>query len=125
MRRIREQGLREQFYAIVEVNSRPYSIAKNDVLVIKRMPGTKIGDVVSLTRVREIGSKDYYIRGAPLVETSYVEVQAVVLEHTVSAKYTKYRKRLGKGPGDRKWRKKSYRDRLTVLRVDKLEVKDL
>lgn len=52
----------------------------------------------------------------------YVNVQAMVLSHTWSAKYTIFRRRLGRGPGDRKFRKRSHRDQLTVLRITNLDV---
>lgn len=121
---IRQQGQEDRFYAICEINSRPFSVSGGDVLVIKHMPGTNIGDMIALSRVREIGSKDYYIRGAPLVDKRFCDVQAVILQHPLSAKYTTYRRRLGQGPGDRKWRKRSYRDHLTVLRISKVQVAD-
>ena len=122
LRKIREQGLQERFYAVVEVNTKPFSVTENDVIICKRLPGTQLGDRLHLTNVREVGSREYYIRGSPLVDQRYFKCEAVVVEQPLSDKFTKYMKRVGRGGGDRKFRKRSYRDRLTVLRVCRLEV---
>lgn len=122
LQKIHQQGLQDKLYTILEVNGMPYCVTKNDLLVTKRLVGTKIGDLLTLTNVREIGSKDYYIRGQPLVDPQYFRCQAVVLEQPWSAKYTKYLRRVGQGPGDRKWRKRSYRDRLNILRITDISV---
>jgi ribosomal protein L21 len=125
---ISNQGKLDRLYAIIELQSRPYSVTLNDVLLVKRMPGTEVGDIVSLTRVKEIGSKSYYLRAANTADTfvpqQLVRVKALVMEHPVSSKYTTYRRRLGKGPGDRKWRKRSYRDSLTMLRVTDISINE-
>ena len=76
-----------------------------------------------LTTCRELGSKESYIRGNPLINKQFIDCEAVVVEQAVSAKYTKYLRRPGKGPGDRKWRKRSYRDDLTVLRITNIDVR--
>lgn len=122
--KIRQQGLLDKFYAIVDIHGTPYSVTRNDIVVVKRMPGTRVGDELTLRNVREIGSKDYYIRGSPLVDHRYFDVRAVVLEQPWSAKYTKFLRRVGQGPGDRKFRKRSYRDKLNILRISDITVND-
>jgi ribosomal protein L21 len=109
-------------YAITEIDTRPYSVTLNDLVISKRLPHTRVGDILQLTRVREIGSKSCHIRGQPLINPQYVNIQAMVMSHTWSAKYTTYRRRLGRGPGDRKFRKRSHRDNLTILRITALDV---
>lgn len=175
-------------YAIIQLNSRSYSVSENDIIVTKRINNVDIGSVITLTNVREIGSKDHYIRGNKVqfkkhhysdpiptvydsmnssqkvstkeigdnekegssdqdiqvydkegllknfipcdstfqyIDPRFFKVEAVVLEHPRSAKYVTIRRRVGKGPGDKKWRKRSYRDHLSILRVTKIEMNDL
>ena len=100
----------------------PYSVQQNDLVITKRLPGTKVGDRLWLSNVREIGTRNHYLRGQPLVDKSYAKVEATVLEHCRSAKYTTFLPRRGRGPGNRKWRKISHRDLLTYLRISKISV---
>ncbi|KAI3633114.1 hypothetical protein MIR68_009189 [Amoeboaphelidium protococcarum] len=109
-------------YATVEINQKPFSVLKNDIVITKRLKHTKVGDELLLTRIREIGTRDYFLKGQPLVPSENCIVKAMVLEHTLSAKYITYRRRVGQGPGDRKWRKRSYRDHLTTLRITDIDV---
>jgi large subunit ribosomal protein L21 len=121
---IRTQGRQDKFYAILELNTRPFSVVKNDVVVTKRLPGTDVGDILTLTNVREIGSKDFFVRGEPLVDARFVSIKAIVLEQPWSAKYVTFRRRFGRGPGDRKWRKRSHRDHLSILRIVDIDIND-
>lgn len=50
-------NLANGLYAIAEVNTKPYSVLLNDIIITKRLPGTRVGDILQLTRVRELGSK--------------------------------------------------------------------
>lgn len=124
LKKIRDQGSADRLYAILEINTHPYNVTVGDVVISKRLPDTEIGDVLTLTNAREIGSRDYFIRGKPLVDPRYFSVNAMVLEHGWSAKYTKLLRRKGRGPGDRKFRKRSYRDNLTTLRITDIHIQD-
>ncbi|KAH6585394.1 hypothetical protein BASA50_004922 [Batrachochytrium salamandrivorans] len=85
-----------KYYAVVEIKNRPYHVAKNDVVVVPRMNDLKIGDVISLDRVREIGSPDYVLQGNPYLHPSYYTIQASAIEHTIGkVVHRKHTKRSG------------------------------
>ncbi|KAK6098111.1 hypothetical protein MT418_002169 [Batrachochytrium dendrobatidis] len=85
-----------KFYAIVEIKNRPYHVAKNDVIIVPRMNDLQIGDVITLDRVREMGSPDYIMQGNPYLDPRYYTIQATAIEHTVGkAIERKHRKRSG------------------------------
>lgn len=157
-------------YAVVEINSRLYSVRNHDILVLKHLKGTRPGDWVQFTRVRELGrvsatssqgdtaltpmkltmvrnetpdttydtassnasnpitpkvkipEQPHIQKQTKLLPKGYTDIQAVVVGHTRSAKYQTLRKRVGKGGGDRKFRVRSYRNLLTVVRFVKVGV---
>ncbi|KAI8344493.1 sphingosine-1-phosphate lyase [Chlamydoabsidia padenii] len=80
------QKLRDQlrYYAVTEIAGRPFLITQNDKVIVNRLKDVKVGDVLKLDRVREIGSKDYSLVGQPYVQDSIYDIQATVLEHTKS-----------------------------------------
>jgi hypothetical protein len=120
------------FYSIIEINTKPFMVSTNDVVITKRLPGNvQVGDELLFTRIREIGrnivdiekgTESCFIRGNPIINPEYLVCKGVVIEHCLSARYTKYLKRRGKGGGDRKWRKRSYRDHLSVVRITELGI---
>ena len=113
-------SLSNGLYATAIINHKPYKFTLNDLVITKHLHHAPTGSTLRLTKINEFGSKDYYIRGNS-ISTAYVHVEAIVLSQTWSGKYTVFRRRLGRGPGDRKWRKRSYKDLLTILRITKLD----
>ncbi|KAJ3244048.1 hypothetical protein HDU78_011528 [Chytriomyces hyalinus] len=116
--------LREQptnsFSAIVELKQRPYFVGIGDIIVTMRMNDLKLGDVIVLDRVREIGSKDYVLKGHPYVHPQFFSVKAVVIEHPVSAEVVRHH-----------WKKRGHqpvhtnRNHHTSLRIAEISIKDL
>ncbi|KAI8354660.1 sphingosine-1-phosphate lyase [Blakeslea trispora] len=80
------QKLRDQlrYYAIAEISGRPYLITKNDKVIVNRLKDVKVGDVLKLDKVRELGSKDYTLKGSPYVPENVFNINATVIEHTKS-----------------------------------------
>ncbi|KAL1918362.1 mitochondrial 54S ribosomal protein bL21m [Calcarisporiella thermophila] len=115
--------LRDQlrYYAVVEIMGRPLLVTARDQVVVNRLRDVQVGDVLKLNRVRELGSRDFTIRGSPYVSEEYYNAKATVIEHT-------------KGPMleiIKRKRRKNYRRRIThkqtytVLRISELEVNKL
>ncbi|KAI8816466.1 uncharacterized protein EV422DRAFT_283458 [Fimicolochytrium jonesii] len=87
----------DKYYAIVELKSRPYYVNLNDVLITMRMNELELGDIIQLDRVREIGSRDFVLKGNPYVDPSYFTIKAVAIEHPVSREIkTIHKKRRGR-----------------------------
>ncbi|KAI7886834.1 hypothetical protein K492DRAFT_203089 [Lichtheimia hyalospora FSU 10163] len=112
--------LRDQlrYYAIAEIAGRPLLITKNDKVVVHRLKDVNVGDVIKLDRVRELGSKDYTIKGSPFVDEKYYDINATVIEHTKSKLIRIVKKK----------RRKNYKRTIehkqthTVLRINNLDI---
>ncbi len=71
-------------YAIVELKGRPYHVGTGDVLVTMKLKDTRLGDILTLDQVREVGNAEYALQGRPFLPPTRVRVEATVLEHPVS-----------------------------------------
>ncbi|KAI8638485.1 ribosomal protein L21-like protein [Parasitella parasitica] len=114
------QKLRDQlrYYAVAEIAGRPYLITKNDKVVVNRLKDVKVGDVLKLDKVRELGSKDYTLKGSPYVTETVFDINATVIEHTKSKLIQIVKKK----------RRKNYKRTIehkqthTVLRISNVDV---
>ncbi|KAG0325336.1 hypothetical protein BGZ99_000793, partial [Dissophora globulifera] len=113
--------LRDQlrYYAVAEIKNRPYLITKNDIIVLDRLKDVQLGDVIELTQIKELGSKDYAIKGQPYVSPEYFSIKATVIEQPKGKIVETFKKK----------RRKHFQRRYhikplhTLLRVSELEVK--
>ncbi|KAG0746192.1 hypothetical protein G6F26_001921 [Rhizopus arrhizus] len=114
------QRLREQlrYYAVADIAGRPFLITKNDKVIVNRLKDVKVGDVLKLDKVRELGSKDYSLKGTPYVPEHIFDINATVIEHTKSKLIRIVKKK----------RRKNYKRTIehkqthTVLRISKVDV---
>lgn len=91
-----------------------------DIMVSEHMKELQLGDVIEFDRIREIGNKDYALRGAPLVSPRYARIRAVCIEHTQSGPTViQKRRRKGQRPVV------IHRDHVTMLRVSELRVSEV
>ncbi|KAI8140891.1 ribosomal protein L21-like protein [Fennellomyces sp. T-0311] len=115
--------LRDQlrYYAVAEIAGRPFLITKNDKVIVNRLKDVQVGDVLKLDRVRELGSKDYTVKGSPYVSDKYYDITATVIEHPKSKLIQIVKKK----------RRKNYKRTIehkqthTVLRISKVDVNPL
>ncbi|KAF9582514.1 hypothetical protein BGW38_000117 [Lunasporangiospora selenospora] len=113
--------LRDQnrFYAVAEIKNRPFLITKNDIIVLDRLKDVELGDIIELNQIKELGSKDYAIKGQPYVSPEYFSIKATVIEHSKGKIVETFKKK----------RRKHFQRRYhikpmhTLLRVSELEVK--
>ncbi|KAG0376933.1 hypothetical protein BGX24_006975 [Mortierella sp. AD032] len=108
-----------RYYAVAEIKNRPYLITKNDIIVLDRLKDVQLGDVIELNQIKELGSKDYAIQGAPYVSPEYYSIKATVIEQPKGKIVETFKKK----------RRKHFQRRYhikplhTLLRVSELEVK--
>ncbi|KAF9085892.1 hypothetical protein BGX29_003081 [Mortierella sp. GBA35] len=108
-----------RYYAVAEIKNRPYLITKNDIIVLDRLKDVQLGDVIELNQIKELGSKDYAIKGAPYVAPEYYSIKATVIEQPKGKIVETFKKK----------RRKHFQRRYhikplhTLLRVSELEVK--
>ncbi|KAF9435255.1 hypothetical protein BGZ76_006610 [Entomortierella beljakovae] len=113
--------LRDQlrYYAVAEIKARPYLITKNDIIVLDRLNDVKLGDVIELNQIKELGSKDYAIKGQPYVSPEYYSIKATVIEQPKGKIVETFKKKRRKH-FQRRYHMKPLH---TLLRVSELEVK--
>ncbi|KAG0226635.1 hypothetical protein BGW41_004119 [Actinomortierella wolfii] len=113
--------LRDQlrYYAVAEIKNRPYLITKNDIIVLDRLKDVKLGDVIELNQIRELGSKDYAIQGQPYVSSDYYSIKATVIEQPKGKMVETFKKKRRK----HFQRRYHFKPMHTLLRVCELEVK--
>ncbi|KAG8908603.1 hypothetical protein FRB99_004891 [Tulasnella sp. 403] len=69
-------------YVVASLVGRKYLLTPRDVLTVPRLNDVKLGDVIALTDIHELGSREYTLRGEPLLPAGTVSVKATVVEHT-------------------------------------------
>ncbi|RUS22339.1 ribosomal protein L21-like protein [Endogone sp. FLAS-F59071] len=110
-----------RYYAVVDIVGRPYLITKNDMVIVNRLRDVSIGDVLELNRVRELGSADYLVKGAPYVSEQFYTIKATVIEHTKSKMIQIVKKKRRKGYR----RTLTHKQTHTILRISEVEINKL
>lgn len=105
-------------YAKVKVNGHMYTIARDDIMVCHRIKNTCVGDILELNEVKEIGSRDYTLKGGPDINPSFYSIKACVLENGRGAKVK------AKEGTQRKGRRKNVtiKPHTTLLRVQNIDI---
>ena len=122
-------------YALIELHGRRLLVTPNDLVTVPRMKDVRAGDVIQLTRILEVGSRDYTLR-APFVPRvrdpkryrmgasveravlpsegdEGVQLKAVVVEHTSGP----MEKRIKHTMGSKHVIRLETRERYTRLRI--------
>ncbi|KAI9508180.1 ribosomal protein L21-like protein [Russula earlei] len=84
-------------YVIASIAGRKYLLAPKDLLTVPRLNDVRVGDVLSLSQIHEVGSREYTLRGSPDIPTGHVSVEATVVEHTKGAMEHIFKKKRRKG----------------------------
>ncbi|TFY72013.1 hypothetical protein EVG20_g997 [Dentipellis fragilis] len=84
-------------YVIASVAGRKYLLTPRDLLTVPRLNDVRVGDVLSLQQIHEIGSREYTLRGNPDIPSDRVAVQATVVEHTKGKMEEIFKKKRRKG----------------------------
>lgn len=84
------------FYAKLNIFNFPFTVSRQDRIVLHRLKDVKVGDILKLDRIRELGSPDFTIKGRPWINPEFCHVEACVVEQgrgeKVKAKEPKKRK---------------------------------
>lgn len=105
-------------YVVASVAGRKYILTPRDLLTVPRLRDVKVGDVLQLDEIHELGSREYTIRGDPVIPGSRVNVEATVVEHTKGKMEFIFKKKRRKGYQKTKKHKQTY----TRLRIGGIEV---
>ena len=99
-----------RMYAVIKTGGKQYKVAKNDVILVEKLPG-EAGAAVDLDEVLLIGDDKGQTVGSPLVDGAHVA--ATVLEQTRGEKIIVFKKKRRKNYR----RKAGHRQDLTALRI--------
>lgn len=86
-----------QRYVVASLAGRKYLLASRDMLTVPRLPDVRVGDVLTLQDIHELGSRDHTLRGNPVLPNDIVKVEATVVEHTKASMDILVKKKRRKG----------------------------
>ena len=109
-----------QRYVVATLAGRKYTLAPRDLLTVPRLKDVKVGDMLALTEIHEVGSREYTLRGSPTVPSSQVKVNATVVEHTKGKMEVIFKKKRRKGYQKTITHKQTY----TRIRIGSIDVVD-
>lgn len=107
-------------YIIASLAGRKYLLTPRDLLTVPRLKDVKVGDVLKLSDIHEIGSRDYTLRGTPTIPAEQVRVQATVVEHTRGKMEVIFKKKRRKGYERTVYHKQTY----TRLRIGPIDIEE-
>ncbi|KIJ55314.1 hypothetical protein M422DRAFT_219927 [Sphaerobolus stellatus SS14] len=107
-------------YVIASLHERRYILTPRDLLTVPHLRGVNVGDVLKLSKIHELGSRDYTLRGTPEIPEDLVSVHATVVEHTKGPMETINKKKRRKGYQKRITHKQGY----TRLRIGTIDILD-
>ncbi len=105
-------------YVVAAVAGRKYLLAPRDLLTVPRLKDVQVGDVLSLSEIHEIGSREYTLRGSPTLPPGQVQVAATVVEHTKGNMEVIFKKKRRKGYQKTITHKQTY----TRLRIGAIDI---
>jgi len=107
-------------YVIASIHDRRYLLTPKDLLTVPHLRKTSVGDVLHLSKIHELGSRDYTLRGQPLIPPHTVSVHATVVEHTKGKMEEIFKKKRRKGYQKHIRHKQGY----TRLRIGPIDILD-
>ncbi|KAF7327800.1 Methyltransf-25 domain-containing protein [Mycena kentingensis (nom. inval.)] len=85
-------------YIVATLGGKRHILSPRDLLTVPRIAQVQVGDLVALSAIHELGSREYTLRGDPVIPASAgVSVHATVVEHTKGAMEYTYKKKRRKG----------------------------
>ncbi|EDR14619.1 uncharacterized protein LACBIDRAFT_229249, partial [Laccaria bicolor S238N-H82] len=105
-------------YVVASFAGKKYILTPRDLLTVPRLRDVKVGDVLQLDEIHELGSREYTLRGNPVIPPSRVQVEATVVEHTKGTMEYIFKKKRRKGYQKTIQHKQPY----TRLRIGDIEI---
>ncbi|KAF8967717.1 ribosomal protein L21-like protein [Flammula alnicola] len=105
-------------YVVASFAGRKYILTPRDLLTVPHLRDVKVGDVLVLDEIHELGSREYTLRGNPVIPANKVKVEATVVEHTKGKMEYIFKKKRRKGYKKTIQHKQPY----TRLRIGNIEI---
>ncbi|KAH9924722.1 ribosomal protein L21-like protein [Fomitopsis serialis] len=107
-------------YVVASVAGRKYLLAPRDLLTVPRLKDVQVGDILALSQIHEVGSREFTMRGSPTIPQEKVKVEATVVEHTKGKMEVIFKKKRRKGYQKTIKHKQTY----TRLRIGPIDIVD-
>ena len=105
-------------YVVAAFAGRKYILTPRDLLTVPHLRDVNVGDVLVLDEIHELGSREYTLRGNPVIPPGSVKVEATVVEHTKGNMEYIFKKKRRKGYRKTIQHKQPY----TRLRIGPIEI---
>ncbi|XP_049292006.1 39S ribosomal protein L21, mitochondrial [Anopheles funestus] len=113
-----ENGSEGRLFAVVQLCGKQFKITSGDIIVVEGYWPPENGDRLRLDKVLLAGSKDFSLIGRPLLTPGLVDVQATIIEKTLSHTRTHFRKKRRK----QYIRINFYRTQQTMIRINSIDI---
>lgn len=110
-----------RLFAVVHICGKQFKVTTGDVILVEGHWEPRNGDELKLEKVLLCGSQDFTLVGRPILRNGLVDVQATVIEKSLSHTRThfKYKKR-------KQYRRINFqRQPTTMLRINSIELNNL
>lgn len=105
-----------RLFAVVHLAGKQFKVTPGDILIIEGYWPPQNGDKIRLDKVLLAGGKDFSLIGTPLVQPGLVDVQATVIEKTLSHTRTHFKSKRRK----QFMRINFYRSENTMVRINSI-----
>lgn len=113
-----ESGTEGRLFAVVHLCGKQFKITTGDIIIVEGYWPPTNGDQIRLDKVLLAGGKDFTLFGKPLVPQGLVDIQATIVEKSLSHTRTHFRKKRRK----QYERINFYRTQQTMVRINSIEV---
>ncbi|XP_055703676.1 39S ribosomal protein L21, mitochondrial [Phlebotomus papatasi] len=111
----KEEG---RLFAVVHLCGKQFKVTSGDIIVVEGGWPPDAGDKIRLDKVLAAGGKDFSLIGRPIVQKGLVNVQATVIEKTLSHTRTNFRMRKRK-----QYRRVNFhRNSNTMIRINSISI---
>ncbi|KFB37785.1 hypothetical protein ZHAS_00005102 [Anopheles sinensis] len=107
-----------RLFAVVQLAGKQFKITAGDIIVVEGYWPPENGDRLRLDKVLLAGSTDFSLIGRPLLAPGLVDVQATIIEKTLSHTRTHFRKKRRK----QYVRINFYRTQQTMIRINSIDI---
>ncbi|CAG9762217.1 unnamed protein product [Ceutorhynchus assimilis] len=113
------QAKQGRLFAVVHVAGKQVKITEGDVVIVEGYWPPECGEKLQLNKVLLAGAADFTLIGRPLVQKGLVNVEATVIEKTLSHTKTNFKKKRRK----QYMRIQFYKIPQTFLRINSIQIK--
>lgn len=113
------QGHEGRLFAVVHLCGKQFKITDGDIILVEGYWPPTIGDKIRLDKVLLVGGKDFSLIGTPILQPGIVDIQATIVEKSLTHTKTNFKKKKTK----QYMRINFIRNQVTMIRINSIEIK--